>query len=123
MATVEIWHNPKCTKSRAAKAALDDAGAQYVERRYLEDPPSAEELAAMLDLLGMQPWDITRTGEDEAKELGLSGWGRTPADRQRWIEALAAHPRLIQRPIVFAAGSAVVARDEDALKLVRSLLG
>ncbi len=115
----EIWHNPRCSKSRAAKAALDEAGVAYVERRYLEDAPSAEEIRAILERLGLEPWDITRTGEDDAKELGLADWSRTPADRERWIEALAAHPKLIQRPIVATPdGRAVVARDEQSLRSV-----
>ncbi|MBF6061013.1 arsenate reductase family protein [Nocardia terpenica] len=116
---IEIWHNPRCSKSRAAKAALDGAGVAYRERRYLEEPPSVEELRVALDRLGLEPWDITRAGEDEARELGVAGWSRTPADRDHWIEALARHPRLIQRPLVFAGARAVVARDDDSL---RSLL-
>ncbi|QLY27879.1 arsenate reductase family protein [Nocardia huaxiensis] len=120
MAEVEIWHNPKCSKSRAAKSVLDDTGAEYTERRYLDNPPSAAEIRDVLGKLGLEPWDITRTAEAEAKELGVSGWGRTAADRNRWIEALAAHPRLIQRPIVFTAdGRAILARDEDALGELR----
>ncbi|MEU1980584.1 arsenate reductase family protein [Nocardia sp. NPDC019395] len=115
----EVWHNPRCTKSRAALAHLDAVGAAYTVRRYLEDPPTAAELRAVLDRLGAEPWEITRTGEDIAKELGMSGWGRTAADRERWITALAEHPRLIQRPIVFTAdGRALVARDADALRLL-----
>jgi arsenate reductase len=115
----EIWHNPRCSKSRAAKAALDEAGVVYTERRYLEDPPDADEIREMLARLGLDPWDITRTGEDEAKELGISGWSRTPADREHWIETLAHHPKLIQRPIIATAdGKAVVARDEQSVKSV-----
>ncbi len=113
----EIWHNPRCSKSRAALAHLDATGTAYSVRRYLDEPPSAAELRAVLQRLGAEPWDIARTGEDIAAELGLAEWGRTPADRERWITALAEHPRLIQRPIVFAAdGRAVVARDPDALR-------
>ncbi|MBF6170521.1 arsenate reductase family protein [Nocardia blacklockiae] len=116
---MEFWHNPRCSKSRAAKSALDAAGVAYTERRYLEDPPSADELRAVLDKLGLEPWDITRTGEDEAKELGIAGWARTPADREHWIETLALHPKLIQRPIIATPdGHAVVARDEQTLKSV-----
>ncbi|MGW5388275.1 arsenate reductase family protein [Nocardia sp. NPDC003963] len=111
----EIWHNPRCSKSRAAVAHLDEAGIDYSVRRYLDDPPTAAEIRAVLDRLGAQPWDITRTGEAVAKELGLAGWGRTEADRDRWIAALAEYPQLIQRPIVFTAGRAVVARDAAAL--------
>ncbi|WP_280482485.1 arsenate reductase family protein [Nocardia cyriacigeorgica] len=113
----EIWHNPRCTKSRAALAHLDETGAEYTVRRYVDNPPTADELRSALSKLGAEPWDITRTGEPEAKELGMSGWGRGEADRDRWIEALAAHPKLIQRPIVFTAnGAAVVARDEESLR-------
>ncbi|WP_378731176.1 arsenate reductase family protein [Nocardia brasiliensis] len=113
----EIWHNPRCTKSRNATAFLDEAGIEYSVRRYLDEPPTAAELRTVLRRLGAEPWDITRTGEQIAKDLGMSGWGRTPADRDRWIEALAEHPKLIQRPIVLTAdGGAVVARDDAALR-------
>ncbi|WP_054813103.1 arsenate reductase family protein [Nocardia arizonensis] len=113
----EIWHNPRCTKSRDATAHLDEAGIEYTVRRYLDDPPTADELRDVLARLGAQPWDITRTGEQIAKDLGMAEWGRTPADRDRWIEALAANPKLIQRPIVLTAdGTAVVARSEEALR-------
>ncbi|WP_330181078.1 arsenate reductase family protein [Nocardia sp. NBC_01503] len=119
MAT-EIWHNPKCSKSRTAKATLDEAGVEYVERRYLDNPPTAAEIRTVLGKLGMEPWDITRTAEPEAKELGVSAWGRTTADRDRWIDALATHPRLIQRPIVLTDdGRAFVARDDDTLEALR----
>ncbi|MGY2062233.1 arsenate reductase family protein [Nocardia gipuzkoensis] len=115
----EIWHNPRCSKSRAAKAVLDEAGVAYVERRYLDDAPSAQEIRTILARLELEPWDITRTGEDDAKALGVAQWSRTPADRERWIEALATHPTLIQRPIVVTPGGrAVVARDEQSLRSV-----
>ncbi|MFI6166706.1 arsenate reductase family protein [Nocardia sp. NPDC051052] len=114
---MEIWHNPQCSKSRTATAFLDEAGVEYSVRRYLDTPPTADELRSVLQRLGAEPWDITRTGEQIAKDLGMSKWGRTAADRDRWIEALAEHPRLIQRPIVLTAdGGAVVARDDAALK-------
>nr|WP_214415818.1 arsenate reductase family protein [Sphaerisporangium fuscum] len=117
---MEIWINPDCSKCRSALSILDAEKAEYTVRRYLEDPPSGRELRDVLSRLGLEPWDVTRTGEPVAAELGLAGWGRTPADRDRWIEALAAHPVLIQRPIITADdGSTVVARSEEA---VRSLL-
>ncbi|MEV0292059.1 arsenate reductase family protein [Nocardia sp. NPDC050710] len=113
----EIWHNPRCTKSRNATAHLDESGVDYTVRRYLDDPPTVDELRAVLRRLGAEPWDITRTGEQIAKDLGMSDWGRTAADRDRWLAALAEHPKLIQRPIVLTAdGGAVVARSEDALR-------
>ncbi|MBF6225848.1 arsenate reductase family protein [Nocardia abscessus] len=113
----EIWHNPRCSKSRNATAFLDEAGVDYTVRKYLDQPPTAAELHEVLRRLGAEPWDITRTGEQIAVDLGMASWGRTAADRDRWIEALVEHPRLIQRPIVLTAdGGAVVARDDATLR-------
>ncbi|MGK8505551.1 arsenate reductase family protein [Nocardia asiatica] len=113
----EIWHNPRCSKSRNATAFLDEAGVGYTVRKYLDQPPTAAELREVLRRLGAEPWDITRTGEQIAADLGMASWGRTGADRERWIEALVEHPRLIQRPIVLTAdGAAVVARDDATLR-------
>jgi arsenate reductase (glutaredoxin) len=110
----EIWHNPRCTKSRTAKAALDEAGVAYTERRYLDDPPTADELDAVLKRIGAEPWDVARLNEPVAKELGLK---RLEHDRARWIEIMVANPVLIQRPIVLTDdGGAVVARDEASLR-------
>jgi arsenate reductase len=113
----EIWHNPRCSKSRNATAFLDEAGVDYTVRKYLDQPPTAAELREVLRRLGAEPWDITRTGEQTAKDLGMASWTRTAADRDRWIEALVEHPGLIQRPIVLTAdGGAAVARDDAALR-------
>jgi arsenate reductase len=119
---MEIWINPQCSKCRIAQDTLDAAGAEYTVRRYLDDPPTAAELRELLGRLGLEPWDIARTGEPVAAELGLAEWTTDgAADRQRWIAALAGHPILIQRPIITADdGHAVVARSEETL---RSVLG
>ncbi|MBF8191199.1 arsenate reductase family protein [Nonomuraea sp. K274] len=118
---MEIWINPACSKCRSALSILDAESAGYTVRHYLDDPPSADEIRAVLVRLGLEPWDITRTGEATAAELGMDAWPRDPASRDRWIDALAAHPILIQRPIITADdGSAVIGRTEQA---VRSALG
>ncbi|MFD7071230.1 arsenate reductase family protein [Streptomyces sp. NPDC059913] len=118
---MEIWINPACSKCRSAVRLLDEEGAEYTVRRYLEDVPSTDEIRAVLDRLGLEPWDIARTQEADAKELGLKEWPREPGSRERWIAALAGHPKLIQRPIITADdGSAVVARTDEA---VRDALG
>ncbi|WP_330311747.1 MULTISPECIES: arsenate reductase family protein [unclassified Streptomyces] len=118
---MEIWINPACSKCRSAVSLLDAEGADYTVRRYLEDVPSPDEIRAVLDRLGLEPWDITRTQEADAKGLGLKDWPRGAADRERWITALAEHPKLIQRPIITAEdGTAVVGRTEEA---VRDALG
>ena len=119
---MEIWINPRCGKCRVALHALDEAGAQYTVRRYLEDPPTADELETVLQRLGLEPWDIARTDEPIAKDLGLkdrAAWPRTPVTRARWIAALAEHPILIQRPIITADdGHAIVARTPETLRSV-----
>ena len=115
--TMEIWINPACSKCRSAISLLDAEGAEYTVRRYLEDVPSEDEIREVLDRLGLEPWDITRTQEAAAKELGLKEWARDDSSRDRWITALAEHPKLIQRPLITADdGSAVVGRTEDAVR-------
>lgn len=114
---MEIWINPACSKCRSAISLLDAEGADYTVRRYLEDVPSAEEIREVLTRLGLEPWDITRTQEAAAKELGLKDWPRDEASRDRWITALAEHPKLIQRPIITADdGTAVVGRTDEAVR-------
>jgi arsenate reductase (glutaredoxin) len=113
---VEVWFNPSCSKCVMAKEALDEAGVDYTLRRYLDDPPTADELRDALDALGLEPWDITRMREPVAAELGLA---QMPRERERWISILAEHPALIQRPIVMTEdGSAWVARDPETLSTV-----
>ncbi|MFJ8182159.1 ArsC/Spx/MgsR family protein [Streptomyces sp. NPDC096105] len=114
---MEIWINPACSKCRSAISLLDAEGAEYTVRRYLEDVPDEDEIREVLERLGLEPWDITRTQEAAAGELGLGEWPRDAGARDRWIAALAAHPKLIQRPVITADdGTAVVARTEDAVR-------
>ena len=114
---MEIWINPACSKCRSAVSLLDAEGAEYTVRRYLEDVPSEGEIRDVLERLGLEPWDITRTQEAVAKELGLKSWARDASSRERWVAALASHPKLIQRPIITAEdGTAVVARSDEAVR-------
>ena len=113
---MEIWLNPACSKCRTARSALDDAGVEYTVRRYLEEPPSADELGAVVTRLGLEPWDVARP--KETREAGIA----LPKDaehRQEWLEALVAHPKAIQRPLITADdGTTVVGRDPEALERV-----
>lgn len=110
---MELWHNPGCSKSCGAKRILDDLGAGYVERRYVDQPPTAAELDAVLTALGMQPWELARLHEPVAAELGLASW---PHDRDRWIAAMVEHPVLIERPILIADdGRAVIGRPPESI--------
>jgi arsenate reductase len=110
---VEIWINPACSKCRTARAELDAAGVPYVERRYLDDPPTVAELGGVLDRLGLEPWDLARPAE--TRELGID-LPKDAAHRGDWVAAMVANPRVIQRPIITAAdGTTVVARDAQTL--------
>jgi arsenate reductase len=112
---VDVWFNPKCSKCRIAKEALDEAGLTYHLRYYLEEPPSAADLRDVLSRLELEPWEITRTGD--AAGLGVTlPEAKGEAHREEWIAVLVANPPLIQRPLVVADdGTAYVARDPDAV--------
>lgn len=116
---MEIWVHPTCSKCRAATTALDEAGIEYTVRRYLDEPPTRTELATVLDRLGREPWEIARLREPVAEEIGLHQLPRDAEHRDRWLEALAEHPILIQRPILTATdGTTVVGREPAPLSRV-----
>lgn len=110
---MEIWVNPSCSKCRAATATLDEAGVAYTVRRYLDDPPTVEELRAVVERLGVEPWHVAR--DKETRESGID-LPRDADHRDEWLAAMVAHPRVIQRPILTADdGTTVVGRDGDSL--------
>lgn len=110
---MEIWINPSCSKCRTAKAELDAAGVAYTERRYLDEPPTAAELADVLDRMGLQPWEVARP--KETREAGID-LPKEPEHRDAWIAAMVAAPRTIQRPIITASdGTTAVARDPETV--------
>jgi len=114
MADLTLWHNQRCSKSRGAKDILEAAGVAFDEKRYVEDPPTAAELDTVLTALGKEPWEITRMGEDIAKELGLRDLAH---DRAAWVAVLVEHPILIERPILVTSdGRAVVGRPPEAVQ-------
>jgi arsenate reductase len=114
MADLTIWHNQRRSKSRSARDIRSEAGVEFEERRYLEAPPTAGELDAVLTALGKEPWEIARMGEGVAKDLGLRD---LPHDRATWIDLMVANPILIERPIVVTAdGRAVVGRPPEAVR-------
>jgi len=109
-AEITIYHNPRCSKSRQTLELLQarKVGLQVVE--YLQSPPDAEELERILTLLGMEPRELMRTKEPEYRELGLDD----PAlSRAQLIEAMVAHPRLIERPIVVRGNRATIGRPPE----------
>lgn len=109
---VRIYHNPRCSKSRATLQLLRDGGIEPEITLYQEDPPSAKELSSILEKLGREPRELMRTGEPEYKALGLDD----PAlSRKALIDAMVANPRLIERPIVLANGKAAVGRPPESV--------
>ena len=110
--TIVVWHNPRCSKSRAGIKYLDEKGIEYEVRRYLDEPPTKEELKEVLRKLGMKPpRELMRTKEKIYRELGL----KDVEDDEKLIEAMVEHPKLIERPIVIKGGKAVVARPEKKI--------
>ncbi|KRE89198.1 arsenate reductase [Frateuria sp. Soil773] len=109
---VRIYHNSRCSKSRATLALLEERRIAPEVVNYLENPPSAAELANLLGLLGMTPRQLLRTGEAEYADLGLAD---PSIDDAAIIAAMAAHPKLIERPIVVANGKAALGRPPEAV--------
>ncbi|WP_417465613.1 arsenate reductase (glutaredoxin) [Kordiimonas sp.] len=108
--SVTIWHNPRCSKSRQTLAILEEKGIEPTVRLYLEDAPSVQEIKDALSLLGRAPRELMRTGEAEYKEQSLAN-----AEGDALVEAMAATPKLIERPIVFAQGKARVGRPPESV--------
>ena len=102
-----IYHNPRCSKSRAAMQLLTDKGIEATVVKYLETPPDRETLEKLLDMLDMQPRDLMRKGEKEYKENNLSD---DNLSRDELIDAMLKYPRLIERPIVVKDGKAAIGR-------------
>ena len=114
---IVIYHNARCSKSRSACEIVACQGIQAMIVEYLKTPPSREELRALLQKLGMKPAEIIRRGEDVFKEHYA---GKTLDDEQ-WLDALTAHPILIERPIVVRGDKAVIGRPpEKVLDLLAS---
>ncbi|KQZ77535.1 arsenate reductase [Rhodanobacter sp. Root561] len=109
---VRIYHNSRCSKSRATLALLQERGADVEVVNYLDRPPTAAELSTLLQQLGMTPRQLLRQGEDDYQTLGLDN---PSLDDQALIAAMVAHPKLIERPIVVANGKAALGRPPEAV--------
>lgn len=110
---LEIWHNPRCRKSRETLALLESSGQAFTVRRYLEDSPTKEELSAILKQLGFDdPRALMRRGEAIYKEQGL----KSVVDSALLVKAMAKNPILIERPVVSNGQKAVLGRPPEAVK-------
>jgi arsenate reductase (glutaredoxin) len=110
MTDLTLYHNPRCSKSRGALELLEQRGLAPTIVRYLETPPDAATLKALLGKLGIAPRQLLRSGEDEYTSLDLAN--PTLSDAQL-IDAMVNHPKLIERPILVAGDKAVIGRPPE----------
>jgi arsenate reductase len=108
-----LWHNPRCSKSREALARLAARGVTAEIVDYLRDPPTAVQIAALMRKLGGDPRALVRFKEDEAAALGLASTDERSV--KEWATLLAAHPRLIERPVLESGERAVIGRPVERL--------
>jgi arsenate reductase len=111
-----IYHNPRCSKSRETYKILEDAGLEIEEVRYLDNPPTAEELDALCEAMDVEPLAIVRTKEALFKELGLSA--NDERSREEWLKILAENPKLIERPIVKIGKKVAMGRPPENVKAI-----
>ncbi len=105
-----IYHNPRCSKSRATMKLLDEKGVEPEIIEYLKTPPSAAELDDFLTKMGMEPRDLMRKGEAPYKELNLKDEAKS---REELIAAMVENPILIERPIVVNEGKVALGRPPE----------
>jgi arsenate reductase len=110
--TVTIWHNPRCSKSRQTLELLRERGIEPTIREYLKQPPGKADVERLIDLVGGDARDLIRDGEPEFKRLGRE---KAELSRAEVAQAIAAHPVLLQRPIVVAGKRAAIGRPPEAV--------
>ena len=104
---MEYWHNPRCSKSREALALLEQHGVRPTIRDYLKEPPSADEISAVISRLRLgSARDLMRTKEAVYKELDL----KSVEDEAALVQAMADNPKLIERPILIHGERAAIGR-------------
>ena len=112
MKKVTIWHNPRCSKSRATLALLQQRDMDIEVVDYLDTPPKPADIERALRLLGLEPRQLMRKGEDEYRASNADDPKLTRAEL---VSLMHAHPILIERPVVFAGGQARIGRPPEAV--------
>lgn len=110
--TVTIWHNPRCSKSRQTLELIRSKGVEPTIREYLKQPPSKIEIEKLIEMIGGEVKELIRDGEPEFKSVGKKKAELTKADVTK---AIAAHPVLLQRPIVVSGKRAAIGRPPEAV--------
>ncbi|HIC45110.1 MAG TPA: arsenate reductase (glutaredoxin) [Sulfurimonas sp.] len=115
MSTYQVWHNPRCSKSRQALAILEEKGLEVEVIKYMDKEISSGEIKEVLRKLDISARELMRTTEDEYKTLNL----KDENDENKLIEAMVTHKKLIQRAIVVKGDKAVLGRPpEKVLELI-----
>lgn len=112
---IQIYHNPRCGKSRNCLAFIEQTNQEYQIIPYLTETPSVDELKTLLKKLNIQPLDLVRTKE----KIWIENFKGKELTNEQIIQAMADNPILIERPIVIKDGKAIIGRDLD---LVASFL-
>ena len=111
--SVKIYHNPRCSKSRATLQLLEEHQIEPEIVEYMKDPPDRDTLAQLIDLLGVSVRDLLRTNEQVFKDAGLDD---DDLPDEEILEALSQCPTLLQRPIVVVDGDkAVIGRPPESV--------
>ena len=114
---IQIWHNPKCSKSRASLELVEDSKQEMKIYKYLDESPSINDIKDILTKLGMSAKELMRTGEDIYKDLKI----KDIDDETTLIELLSQNPKLIERPIIIKGDKAVIGRPiENTIELLNS---
>ncbi|MEH6552043.1 MAG: arsenate reductase (glutaredoxin) [Pseudomonadales bacterium] len=110
MPSISIYHNPRCSKSRQTLALIEEQGLTPEIVLYLETPPNAATIKDLLAKLDINARQLLRKGEDEYKNNNLADQTKTD---EELIAAMAAYPKLIERPIVVKGDRAVLGRPPE----------
>ena len=110
---IQIYHNPRCSKSRQTLAILEENGIKPEIILYLESPPDTKTISTLLSKLGISARELLRKGEDAYKDLSLKD---TSLEETYLIEKMTEFPKLIERPIVVKDDRAVLGRPPENVK-------
>ncbi len=116
MDKIIVWHNPRCRKSREglayAQKKAQEKGLEIEIRKYLENPPTKEELKKVIEMMGIKPIELVRTKESIWKE----NFKNKEMTDEEIIEAMSKYPKLIERPVVIYKNKAVLARPAEKVE-------
>ncbi|SEA40814.1 arsenate reductase [Flavobacterium gillisiae] len=108
---IQIYHNPRCGKSRNCIAFIEEAGKEYEIIKYLENPPTVDELKALLKKLNFKPLELVRQKE----KIWIENYKNKVMTDEEIIKSMIENPILIERPIVISEDKAIIGRDLEKM--------